>query len=66
MDKIKKFKALFSEVFDTNGDVTACGRVKCIEIIKLCSSIDNSKSYGDMDTGFMNIENIKSLYSKLN
>ena len=58
------FKNLYHEVFDLQGNVTPCGRAKCIELINKANDIKPG-NYGDVNTGIMNIENIKSLYQKL-
>lgn len=56
---------LYNDVFDENGNVKNCGRTKCINLIKLCKIIQCDENYGDMKTGFMQIDKIQALYKKL-
>jgi hypothetical protein len=58
----------FSEVFDPEGHVLNCGREKCKKLIVLANKFFpnyNSKYYGDVQTGWMNKENLLILRSKL-
>lgn len=55
----------YNQVFDVNGNVVACGREKCKELIKLCNENEEHTDFGDINTGFMNVENIKTLYEKV-
>ena len=45
------FLEKYSEVFDLNDNVIACGRVKCIELIREAKKIDKDTDYGSEDTG---------------
>lgn len=59
------FLEKYSEVFDSNDNVIACGRVKCIELIREAKKIDKDTDYGSEDTGYMNVENMKNLYKHM-
>ena len=65
MDKNKELINVYNEVFDSDGNVMACGRKKCMELIRICQTIDNTMDYGDENTGFINIENIKNLHASM-
>lgn len=52
---------VYSEVFDEQGNVKACGREKCLELIEICSELDPFNYYGDSKLGFLNEENIFKL-----
>ncbi len=61
--KREELLAAYSDVFSQNGDVKACGRKKCMELISICSkcSPSNYKSFGDLSTGIMKVPHIKEL-----
>lgn len=61
MDKEEFFEA-YEAVFDENGDVRKCGRDACIKLIELCEQKNHMLYFGDLETGFMEKENIKTLY----
>lgn len=61
----EKFKKVYVEVFDDNGNVKVCGRNKCKELIELSDTLEDG-SHGSMDTGIMGTESIKNLYQRLN
>lgn len=63
MDMKQKFKYLFSEVFDSNGDVKLCGRKKCKELIHVSKAL--STVYGNEETGMMHVDAIKALGEEL-
>lgn len=56
MNDIKK---LYVEVFDENGNVRLCGREKCKELIMVCQLKWPDIDFGDITSGFMNVDNIK-------
>jgi len=60
------FLELYREVFDKDNNVTACGRLKCKRLIELADSIEPEVNHGDVDTCFINIENMINLYNKEN
>lgn len=62
---MKEFEKLYKEVFDTEGNVLACGREKCKELIKLANAINNNINFGDENTGFINIKNMSILYEEI-
>ena len=57
---------VYSEVFDEQGNVKACGREKCIELIEICSELDPFNYYGDSKLGFLNEKNIFKLRWRVN
>lgn len=58
----KNFLATYSRVFSNSGDITACGRSACIDLINLCDELgDIDVNYGDATTGFVNIPEVKEL-----
>jgi hypothetical protein len=70
LSKIENFKHIFNEVFDENQNITACGRQKCKELIAAANAIndidvEDDKYYGDIESGRLNIENMKSLYNRI-
>lgn len=60
----KRFDDLYNVVFDSDGKVKSCGRECCKELISECSKY-TSCYCGDISTGFMNIDVIKSVYSEV-
>ena len=62
----EKLMKQYNIVFDKGGNVKACGRIECRELIRLCENYTGSLGkYGNADTGFMNVEEIKSLFATL-
>lgn len=61
MTKNEDFKSLYKQVFDSNGNITACGREKCRELMVAANKIKTG-NYGDMNSGRLNIDNVKELY----
>jgi hypothetical protein len=59
------FKDLYNEVIDSEGNVRACGRDKCILLMDLAKSIRVHGDFGDRRTGRINIDNIKKLHNEL-
>lgn len=55
------FITLYKQVFDTEGNIKACGRDKCIELMVAADKIKQG-DYGNTNTGRLNIENIQDLY----
>lgn len=60
------FPVIYSQVFDEQGDIKACGREKCLELIEICTELDPYNYYGDSKRGFMDEENIMKLRGQLN
>jgi len=64
----EKFLSCYDEVFDENGEIKPCGRLKCMELIdlaeKLCPDC-KSKTFGNLDNGFIEKEAIKELKNRL-
>lgn len=49
----------YAEVFDAEGNIKACGRACCKELIEACNKVEPEVSHGDLDTGIMDVEAIK-------
>ena len=60
-----RFKILYQEVFDEEGNVKACGRSVCQELILLANQIEKDISHGNANTGMMDIDAIKKLHSNI-
>lgn len=54
----------YNKVFDADGDVKACGREITKELIAACMKLEPRTDFGNIQTGVMNVENIKQLYIK--
>lgn len=63
---MKTFNEAYNDVFDINGEIMACGRDKCKELIHIANKIEPNISHGDIENGYMNVESIKALYNKEN
>lgn len=62
----ERLPIVYKEVFDEHGNVKACGREKCLELIEICSELDPFNYYGDSKKGFLNEVNIFKLRWRLN
>ncbi len=57
----KNFLKAYSSVFDPMGEITACGRKRCLELLDTFGFIgQNPANFGDLKTGFLNISAINS------
>lgn len=65
MTKEEMFEKRYREVFTKDNEVKACGRAECKELIKISIELDNSKKYGDIENGIMNIDNIVELHERI-
>lgn len=62
------FYKRYDTVFDEKGNVKVCGREATSSLIDLCIAIDfasGSDYYGDPESGAMNVEHVKELYTKI-
>lgn len=64
MMKNEDFKSLYKQVFDLNGNITACRREKCRELMVAANNVGDEE-YGDLDFGRLYIDAVKRLYIKL-
>ena len=57
----QRFYDLYNQVFDKDGNTQACGRELCQKLIAAANAIEPKRQgyYGDLDTGYMNIEIIQ-------
>ena len=57
---LEDLKSQYNIVFDENGNVKACGRKACSNLIELCEMATNGQmDFGNKETGMMNVELIK-------
>ena len=61
----EKFTEQYNKVFNEDGSIKTCGRGECRKLISYAEKINNDIEYGDSETGFLNIENIKELYEEI-
>lgn len=61
-----RFNTQYNRVFNSDKTVKLCGRGECKKLIDIASKNDESGYYGDINTGYMNIDNINELYTKIN
>ena len=67
MDSLKvEFNTVYVSVFDSEGKVKACGRDKCKALMEISNKIEPDTVFGDKNTGYLNVANVKALYDKLN
>ncbi len=65
LNNVEKFEILYNRVFTKDGDIKACGRYTCIDLIMHCNEMEPEIEHGDLVTGFMRTTTIKSLYNRL-
>ena len=64
---IEEFNNTYNEVFDSDGNIKACGREKCKKLIWLANRItEMGADFGDSTTGIMRADELRNLHSKLN
>ncbi|MBO5397808.1 MAG: hypothetical protein J6A36_02605 [Clostridia bacterium] len=59
---MKKLKELLDQVFTPDGEVRACGRAKCKELIVVAQAAHPNIDFGDPDTGKMNVDKFKEIF----
>lgn len=62
---VGRFIELYKVVFDSEDNVTACGRERCQELILLANQLESDVDHGNAYTGFMNVENMRLLYKRV-
>jgi len=62
--EIEELSVAFNTVFDKNGQIKACGRDACMNLISLMKKY-SSKNVGDETTGQINIETMKTEYLRI-
>lgn len=62
----QKLIKAYNKVFDAQGNVSACGRQACIDLIKACEQEKDNIYFGNSETGQMEVEVIQNyvLYGK--
>ena len=61
----ERFLGLYDLAFDKEGNIQACGRDVCKELITLSNQIEKGVEHGDETTGMMDVENIKKLHQDI-
>lgn len=65
MKRENDFLESYSKVFAPDGEITKCGRDVCVELISKCLELDDlGVDYGNVATGFLNIDAVKQLVAK--
>lgn len=54
----------YNKVFDENGNIKACGRENCKDLIKAIHAVSD-KIVGDEEMGIMRVDILKKEYKKL-
>lgn len=62
--QVFEIKRLYNAVFDSNGNVCACGRDACKRPIEAINS-KSDLNVGNAETGMMNIDVLKSEYARI-
>lgn len=60
----EQLKDAYETVFDENGNVKACGHAACLRLMNVMKKY-SAANLGNLDTGFMEVETIKSEYNRL-
>lgn len=60
------FLEIYAKVFNDDGSIKNCGRTVCIQLISLAKQLGTDTDYGNVDTGFINIEPMQKLYEQIN
>jgi hypothetical protein len=61
---IEELKAAYDAVFNEDGTMKTCGRKACINLISLMME-HSSEDVGNLDTGMINPEVMKSEYERV-
>lgn len=61
---LKKLASAFDAVFDDEGQIKACGRFACMDLISLMKK-HSSKDVGDEKTGNINLETMRNEYLRI-
>ncbi len=62
--ELKELSSAFDAVFDNEGQIKACGRYACMNLINLMKKY-SSEDVGDEETGRINIETMKNEYFRI-
>ena len=61
----ERFLGLYDLAFDKDGNIQACGRDVCKELIAIANQIEKGVRHGDETTGMMDTEALKKLRASL-
>ena len=64
MKDLEDLKDAYQDVFDDNDQVKNCRRTACMRLIHLMKKY-SSKNVGNLDTGVMEVDTIKSEYHRI-
>ena len=57
-------KDAYETVFDSEGNIKACGRQACINLMRILQYKTGGMILGDMTTGIMDVEAVKEAYAQ--
>lgn len=61
---MSRITELYENIFDENGNIKVCGRYICKELITELNRKYPGIDFGNIYTGFLNIENVKAYVGK--
>ena len=64
--KYQEFLQAYDVVFDETGCIKPCGREMTQRLIQAALSIEPCGEFGDLQTGYMNVESIKKIRNTIN
>ena len=65
-NKYETLLTMYHKVFNEDKSIKICGRAACKDLILECSKHNPDVNFGDLRTGFMNVENIHKLVDSIN
>ena len=65
MKELEKLKDDYQAVFDENGNVKACGRTLCMNLMYTLKKFRPDAELGNFATGVMNVEVVKNVYQDI-
>lgn len=58
------FREEYQRVFDENNEIRPCGRDVCTDLILQMQKAFPDETFGDVNTGYMDVFKIKRFYNK--
>jgi len=69
VERLGVFESRYNTVFDSDGNIKACGRKACIALMEACHELTGrpTTDFGNPDyfDGRMNVEAIKAVYQEI-
>ena len=62
----KNFEREYQAVFDENDEIKACGRNACIVLMQKMEEVFPGETFGNTETGFMDVFKIRRFHRKAN